>query len=202
MLVPVLCRAWRQGPCRTPACKALHPPFDPTGDWSAAAGSKAVLWPGAPLYKQPSQPSPPSPPPAALPAPLPTPQPLLPPAAPLPLTAPAIESQVPAQTAPVIERGWDPFNSPAIPVAAAVAGELFPRSTLALPGLMLGSAHVLSQPLLPQPLLPQPTLPQPTLVQPAAPHAIANDDSDVLDLLEASIWEPALPAAGKWGDCQ
>ncbi len=161
-----------------------------------------MLWPGAPLYKQPSQPSPPSPPPAALPAPLPTPQPLLPPAAPLPLSAPAPVILLLAQTAPVIERGWDPFNSPAIPVAAAVAGELFPRSTLALPGLMLGSAHVLSQPLLPQPLLPQPTLPQPTLVQPAAPHAIANDDSDVLDLLEASIWEPALPAAGKWGDCQ
>lgn len=143
-----------------------------------------MLWPGAPLYKSPSQPSPPSPPPAAQPAPLPTPQPLLPPAALPPLTAPAIEPQAPA--APVIERGWDPFNSPAIPVAAAVSGELFPHSSLALPGLMLGSAHALSQPLLPQPALSQPVLQQAALAQPAAVASAAADDSDVSDLLEVS----------------
>lgn len=189
-----ICRAWRQGPCRTSACKALHPPFDPAGDWSAAAGSKAVLWPGAPLYKaasaQPSQqPSPqplqqPSPPPAAQPAPLPTPQ--LPPAVPPPLTTPAIEPQAPAVAPPaaqVIERGWDPFNSPAIPVAAAVAGDLLPHGHLGLPGLMLGAAHMLPQPTLTQPQLPQ----QPIAPQPLAPAAAApapTDDSDLSDLLE------------------
>jgi glutamate N-acetyltransferase/amino-acid N-acetyltransferase len=36
-----VCRDWMLGTCRQASCSKLHPPFDPAGDWSAAAGRKA-----------------------------------------------------------------------------------------------------------------------------------------------------------------